>query len=49
MRWTMCLRRIQGAVMVMLHLVLLLTPLLSGCTDESGGVDAERSYPRQMA
>ena len=43
MRWTMCPRRIQSAVMVVLHLLLLLTPLLTGCTEESGGVDAERS------
>jgi hypothetical protein len=43
MRWTMCPRRIQGAVM--LPLLLLLTPLLNGCTDESGVVDTESSLP----
>jgi len=36
MRWTLYQKRIQETVMVVLHLLLLLTPLLNGCTDENG-------------
>jgi len=40
MRWTLCQKRIQETVMVVLHLLLLLTPLLNGCTDENGSTEA---------
>src|SRR5262245_27398670 len=43
MRWTLCQKRIQESVMVMRHLLLLLTPLLNGCTDANGSTEAGKS------
>jgi hypothetical protein len=43
MRWTLCQKRIQETVMVVLHLLLLLTPLLNGCTDENGSTEAGKA------
>ena len=49
MRWTMfvaiLLRTIQGAVIVMLTLLLPLTPLLHGCMAESDLGNAEQPLP----